>query len=138
MPKDQYQIKTNLTNTNLDHKIITPFPNNLNYIKDSSFNNATNNNIKLNNNIHYASLIKRERKNEILKKHRYESNISFLNNFKIEYNFTNINNYCFNNGLTSNRNKYISFNNSKDIIDQTKQLNTTRNNEFTTSYNNYI
>ena len=137
LPKDQYQIKTNLTNTNLDHKIITPFPNNLNYIKDSSFNNATNNNIKLNNNIHYASLIKRERKNEILKKHRYESNISFLNNFKIEYKFSNTNNFYFNNNSISNRNNYISINKSNDIIDQTNQIYTSRSDEFQ-NYNNHI
>ena len=122
LPKDQYQIKTNLTNTNLDHKII---------------NNVTINNIKLNNNIHYASLIKRERKNEILKKDRYESDISFLNNFKIEYKFSNTNKFYFNNNSISDRNNYISINKSNDIIDQTNRVCTIRNDEFQ-NYNNHI
>ena len=141
LQKAQYKNKRNLAKTtNHDLKKITHFPNKKNQVKNLSLDNMANINSKLVNDIHYKSIIKRERTLENLKDHHYipllnKSNIS--KNFKIEYNFRNINNFYFNKGFTWDGNKNIYFNNSYEVIDQIKHLNTTRNNKLK-NYKNYI
>ena len=58
-------------------------------------------------------------------------------NFTIEYNFQNINNFYFNNGLILSRDNFTSTNKSNDIIDQNKELYSIRNDEFQ-KYENLI
>ena len=81
---------------NLDFDTIDYFPNNKNNIIYSSLNNKININYNLDNNIHYKSIIKSERKKENLKKKNYVPESTLLNNnFKIECNFSNTNNFYF-------------------------------------------
>ena len=135
----QYRNESNLAkSTNFDFNTIANYLNNKNHIKNSSLNNEININYNLSNNIHYKSIIKSERKKENPKKKNYMSESTLLNNnFKIEYNFNNSNNFYFNNDLISNSNNYIFVNRSNDIIDQANQLyNTTINDEFENYKNN--
>ena len=97
--------------------------------RDSNFKGGKNINDNFNTNIHYSSIIERERKKRNPKIQNL-SNIYVPNNFTIEHNVQNTYNLYFNKDLILNQNTFHTINKSNDIIAQTKELYYCRTDEF--------
>jgi hypothetical protein len=137
LQKAQYHNNRNIIkSTSFDYKDNSQFLYNKIQTGDSSFNGKKDINLNLKTNIHYISIIERERKKRNPKSENL-ADIFVPNNFTIEYNVQNTNNFYVNTDLILNQNNFHSITKSDNIIDQTKELYSSRNNEFQ-QYENFI
>ena len=114
--------------TSFDYKENPQFLYNKIQTRDSNFKGEKNINDNFNTNIHYSSIIERERKKRNPKIQKL-SDIYVPNN----NNFTNVQNtynLYFNKYLILNQNTFHTINKSDDIIAQTKELYYCRTDEF--------
>ena len=136
-----FQKYSNFTHRENTSNIISraQFLNNQNRMKNTNLNNNTYINNYMTNNInsnYITSLFKGRIKKEAPKINSL-SNMPLNNNYKIEYNFQNTNNYYFNNSnnLSTGRNYINSFNISTDLFDKNDEL---LFHKYNTNQNNYL